>query len=39
MQNVSKEYRESMKSPLRERAYIMLSFGIVNQEAQNNATV
>lgn len=39
MQNVSKEYRESMKSPLRERAYIMLSFGIVNKEAQNNATV
>lgn len=39
MQNVSKEYRESMKSPLRERAYIMLSFGIVNQEAQNSSTV
>lgn len=39
MQNVSKEYRESMKSPLRERAYIMLSFGIVNKEAQNNATI
>ena len=39
MQKVSKAYKESMKSPLRERAYIMLSFGLVNQEAQAKATV
>jgi hypothetical protein len=28
-----------MKSSLRERAYIMISFGLVNQEAQTKATV
>ena len=39
MQNVSKEYKESMKSSLRERAYIMLSFGLVNQEAQAKAKI
>lgn len=39
MQKVSKEYRDSMKSPLRERAYIMVSFGLVNQAAQANAQV
>ena len=39
MQQVSKAYKESMKSPLRERAYIMLSFGLVNQEAQAKANV
>lgn len=39
MQKVSKAYKESMKSPLRERAYIMISFGLVNQEAQAKATV
>ena len=39
MQKVSKAYRESMKSSLRERAYIMLSFGLINQEAQAKATV
>ena len=39
MQKVSKAYKESMKSTLRERAYIMLSFGMVNQEAQAKATV
>lgn len=39
MQKVSKAYKESMKSSLRERAYIMISFGLVNQEAQANATV
>ena len=33
MQRVSNEYRASMKSPLRERAYIMVSFGLVNQTA------
>lgn len=39
MQKVSKAYKESMKSSLRERAYIMISFGLVNQEAQARATV
>lgn len=39
MQKVSKAYKESMKSSLRERAYVMISFGLVNQEAQAKATV
>ena len=39
MQKVSKAYKESMKSSLRERAYIMITFGLVNQEAQAKATV
>ncbi len=39
MQKVSKAYQESMKSSLRERAYIMLSFGLVNQEAQAKAKI
>lgn len=39
MQRVSKTYKQSMKSPLRERAFIMLSFGLFNQEAQAKATV
>ena len=39
MQKVSKAYKESMKSSLRERAYIMISFGLLNQEVQAKATV
>ena len=39
MQKVSNEYKESMKSSLRERAYIMLSFGLVNQEVQAKAKI
>ena len=39
MQKVSNAYRESMKSSLRERAYIMLSFGLINQEAQAKAKI
>lgn len=39
MQKVSRAYKESMKSSLRERSYIMLSFGLVNQEAQAKASV
>lgn len=39
MQKVSKAYKESMKSSLRERAYIMISFGLVNKEVQAKATV
>lgn len=39
MQKVSTAYRESLKSSLRERAYIMLSFGLINQEAQAKAKI
>lgn len=39
MQQVSKAYKDSMKSSLRERAYIMISFGLINQDAQSNATI
>lgn len=39
MQKVSKAYKESMKSSLRERAYIMISFGLVNQELQAKASI
>lgn len=39
MQKVSKAYKESMKSSLRERAYIMLVFGLINQEAQAKAKI
>lgn len=39
MQKVSKAYKESMKSPLRERGYIMITFGLVNQEAQAKASI
>lgn len=39
MYKVSDEYKASMKSSLRERAYIMLSFGLVNQEAQARAKI
>lgn len=39
MQRVSKAYKKSMKSSLRERSYIMISFGLMNQAAQANARV
>lgn len=39
MQKVSKEYKASMKESLRERSYMMISFGLVNQEAMANATI
>ena len=39
MQRVSKEYQESMKSSLRERGFIMITFGLVNQEAQAKASI
>ena len=39
MQKVSKEYKVSMKDSLRERAYIMISFGVINQEAQAKAKI
>ena len=39
MQQVSDAYKESMKSTLREQAYIRVSFGLFNQDAQANSTV
>ena len=39
MQKVSKAYKYSMKPSLRERAYIMVSFGLINQEAQSKAKI
>lgn len=39
MQKVSNKYKESMKSSLRERSYMMITFGLINQEAQSNATI
>jgi len=39
MQRVSKEYKASMKELLRERSYMMISFGLVNQEAMAKATI
>lgn len=39
MQAVSKLYKESMASPLRERSYMKIYFGLINQEAQNSARV
>jgi hypothetical protein len=38
MQNVSQAYKDGMKSTIRERGFIKLSFGLINQEAQANAT-
>lgn len=39
MQIVSEAYQKSMKSTLRERGYIMISFGLINQEVQANASI
>lgn len=39
MQKVSKAYKESMESALRERGYIMITFGLVNQDLQAKATI
>ena len=36
MQNVSKEYKESMQSQIRNRAYLRAYIGIVNVEAQKD---
>lgn len=36
--NVSREYKECMNAPLRNRMYIMVSLGVVNQDAQGNGT-
>ncbi len=39
MQLVSKTYEEAMKLPFRNRAYIRVSIGVINSDAQNNAQV
>lgn len=39
MQKVSNEYKSSMKSELRERGYIKVLFGLISQEATENAYV
>ena len=39
MQNVSDAYKQSMKSPLRERAFIKLSFGLTSIESQSKAMI
>lgn len=38
MQNASKEYKESMRQPFRNRGYIRVSIGVVNSDAQKNAS-
>lgn len=39
MQLASKEYKEAMQQPFRNRAYIRVSIGVVNSDAQNNAVL
>ena len=39
MQNVSEEYREQINNTIRNRGHIHVTLEIVNQKAQNNATV
>ncbi len=39
MQKVSNEYKTSMKEALRERSFMMVSFGLFHQEAQTHAKV
>lgn len=39
MYNVSQRYKDGMKRDLRERSYIRVNFGIVNQEAQSSAVI
>ena len=38
MQEVSDEYKESMKQPLRNRGYLKATLGLINQEAQDDLT-
>lgn len=38
MQNASKEYKESMAKPFRNRGYIRVSIGVVNSEARKNVS-
>lgn len=39
MQNASKAYKQAMKKPLRNRAYINITIGVINQNAQKTAKV
>lgn len=39
MHQVSQAYKESMKRPLRNRSYMVVSIGMINQEAQRTATI
>lgn len=39
MQKVSQAYIESMKSPLRERSFMQVAIGLINQQAQAKADV
>ncbi len=39
MQKVSTTYKKSMKQPLRNRSFMMISFGLINQEAQAHAKI
>ena len=39
MQRASKAYKQAMKKPLRNRAYIHVSIGVINQDAQKTAHV
>lgn len=39
MQLASKEYKEAMQLPFRNRAYIRVAIGVVNSDAQNNAVL
>lgn len=36
MQQVSKAYKEAMKSPIRNRGYIRVRIGVINSQAQEN---
>lgn len=39
MQKASRAYKQAMKKPLRNRAYIHISIGVINQDAQKTANV
>ena len=39
MYNVSEQYKEQMKSPIRNPSYMRVSLGVINQEAQMTAEV
>ena len=39
MQRASKSYKQAMKKPLRNRAYIKATIGIINSIAQKNIQV
>lgn len=39
MQNVSRDYKESMRGRIRNRGYIRATIGIFNQEAQSTLAV